>query len=152
MWKYFPGNKYLERRRKQSSRILKNKLPQFCSTKSLSSEPDENKLFLHCYKSLLIYKPSSILAWKFHSQATIQQNQVYLLSKHSSYFLLNQASTNQVKIVQILQNKFKQKQESDYEEHSFVKKTSNKPRKTPGCHHSHWMVITDFDKVNLELN
>ena len=121
MWKYFPGNKYQERRRKQSSRILKNKLPQFCSTKSLSSEPDENKLFLHCYKSLLIYQPSSILAWKFHFQATIQQNQVYLLSKHSSYFLLNQVSTIQVKIIQVLQKIFQQKQESDYEQHFFEK-------------------------------
>ena len=122
MWKYFPGNKYQERKRKQSSRILKNKLPQFCSTKSLSSEPDENKLFLHYYKSLLIYQPSNILAWKFHFQATIQQNQVYLLSKHSSYFLLNQVSTIQVKIIQVLQKKFKKKQGSDCEQHFFVKK------------------------------
>ena len=122
MWKYFPGNKYQERKRKQSSSILKNELPQFYSTKSLSSEPDENKLFLHCYKSLLIYQSSSILAWKFHFQATIQQNQVYLLSKHSSYFLLNQVSTIQVKIIQVLQKIFQQKQESDYEQHFFVKK------------------------------
>ena len=152
MWKYFPGNKYQERKRKQSSRILKNKLPQFCSTKSLSSEPDENKLFLHCYKSLLIYQSSSILAWKFHFQATIQQNQVYLLSKHSSYFLLNQVSTIQVKIIQVLQKKFKKKTREWLWTALFRKETPKKPRKTPGCHPLHWTVITDFDKVKLELN